>query len=74
MSESTDDGPDARASEGIAPGECEASRILARCGWTLGELKMTMLLSRAEQMKRHVTGQCSHDVDTAPVPEEEIAS
>ena len=38
-------------------------RLLARDGWTVGELKMTMHVSRTHTVRYHATGQCSHAHD-----------
>jgi hypothetical protein len=44
-------------------------RLLARDGWSSGELKMTMHVSRREIVRNHVCGQCAHTHEIDPVTE-----
>jgi hypothetical protein len=47
--------------------ECASMRLLARDGWTIGELRMTMHLSDYKSVRRHVLGECSHDHGVPPL-------
>lgn len=42
--------------------ECASMRLLARDGWTAGELKMCFHLSTRESVRHHVEGDCAHDI------------
>ncbi|QIO25528.1 hypothetical protein [Haloarcula sp. JP-L23] len=52
----------------VSERECRAMRLLARDGWSAGELRMTMLVSRAA-VRRHVRGACGHDHHIYAYPE-----
>lgn len=45
----------------ITPAECTSMRLLAKDGWSPGELKMTFQVTSYATVTRHVQGQCSHD-------------
>lgn len=47
--------------------ECHAIRLLARDGWTKGELKMCFHLSRTQMVAYHATGECTHSHAVPPV-------
>lgn len=47
--------------------ECRAMRVLARDGWTGGELRMTMHVSRTETVRNHVLGNCSCEHGVEPL-------
>jgi len=59
--------PESRNDNNTTPLECASMRLLARDGWTSGVLKMTFHLSRAESVRKHVTGQCKHEHGVPPV-------
>lgn len=44
-------------------------RLLARDGWSSGELRMTFHICRPATISRHVTGDCAHDGPVAPDPD-----
>lgn len=46
----------------VSRNECASLRLLARDGWSIGELKMTFHLSDPNSLYRHIQGKCSHDV------------
>lgn len=50
----------------VSANECRAMRLLARDGWTSGELRMTMLVG-TEAVCDHVTGRCTHAHDEPTV-------
>lgn len=47
--------------------ECQSMRLLARDGWSAGELKMTMQVCRTDTVRHHVIGQCAHTHGTQPL-------
>lgn len=51
----------------VSTRECQSMRLLARDGWSSGELKMTMHVCRAETVHHHVLGQCSHQHGVSPL-------
>lgn len=42
--------------------ECASLRLLARDGWSIGELKMTFQITDHECIYNHVEGDCLHQV------------
>ena len=47
--------------------ECMAMRLLAKDGYSAGVLKMVMHLSKTQDVRKHVTGECRHEVSVSPV-------
>jgi len=54
---------------GITLNECDAIRLLARDGWTPGELKMTFHVSNTHSVRHHAFGDCVHNNTIRPVTE-----
>ena len=42
-------------------------RLLARDGWTVGELKLTFQLMKKKSVKHHVLGDCAHGHGVTPL-------
>lgn len=59
--------PKERRDDVLTRRECRALRILARDGWTVGELALTMQVSEG-QIHEHRQHRCAHG--PRPAPEE----
>ncbi|MDS0280020.1 hypothetical protein NDI85_19735 [Halomicroarcula sp. S1AR25-4] len=53
----------------VSERECRAMRLLARDGWTVGELRMTMHLCHTQSVRHHVIGECQHSERVRPLDE-----
>lgn len=53
----------------VSTRECASMRLLARDGYTAGVLKMTMHLSRTDNVRYHVVGNCAHEHSVPAIKE-----
>jgi len=53
--------------QAITAKECASMRLLAADGWAVGELAMCFHLSRGQDVRRHVLGECSHETEVQAV-------